>query len=470
MTTRPIARAVAMTMLAPAAALAQPQVPDGFTIRLIAPRLDGVTPQLEAIDDPSFGTGVLGATVSADGILTVRLIEPSGTIRTIATSNQSPFRFARRIRLDSDGLIDGAIHVCLTRFDSGDNYYSRLLSIDESGQATLRWTTGRDLNYDFEYLAGPGAEPFAMVLLDGDAGGGTRLATMDQAYTLTTRSTNSVPSGRTDTDVDGMARDVSGLYGGGLLLADSDCNTDNWSGVYELNNVAGGGTYRLIGDLRRCADRNLNDIDVADQGIFGNQVFVTEGVSDQVQAIDPDGTYRAWATGFANVRALSIAPDGESMYVSDSFGVWLIRESGIEPGPVVIETSPSVPSGSLLTGGPVTSLRIIFNEPVDFTDADVTITDMDGDPVAFDASGSGSQFMLIGLGEPLDGDTYTVTIDDAVRSVATGEALDGDRDGVAGGDALLEFAHACAADFDGDGSLTLFDFLAFQNAFDAGCP
>ncbi len=27
-----------------------------------------------------------------------------------------------------------------------------------------------------------------------------------------------------------------------------------------------------------------------------------------------------------------------------------------------------------------------------------------------------------------------------------------------------------AADFDGDGSLTLFDFLAFQNAFDAGCP
>jgi hypothetical protein len=26
-----------------------------------------------------------------------------------------------------------------------------------------------------------------------------------------------------------------------------------------------------------------------------------------------------------------------------------------------------------------------------------------------------------------------------------------------------------SADFDGDGSLTIFDFLAFQNAFDAGC-
>ncbi len=28
----------------------------------------------------------------------------------------------------------------------------------------------------------------------------------------------------------------------------------------------------------------------------------------------------------------------------------------------------------------------------------------------------------------------------------------------------------CEADFDGDGSLTIFDFLAFQNAFDLGCP
>jgi hypothetical protein len=25
------------------------------------------------------------------------------------------------------------------------------------------------------------------------------------------------------------------------------------------------------------------------------------------------------------------------------------------------------------------------------------------------------------------------------------------------------------ADFDGDGAFTIFDFLAFQNAFDAGC-
>ena len=28
----------------------------------------------------------------------------------------------------------------------------------------------------------------------------------------------------------------------------------------------------------------------------------------------------------------------------------------------------------------------------------------------------------------------------------------------------------CQADFDGDGELNIFDFLAFSNAFDAGCP
>ncbi len=35
---------------------------------------------------------------------------------------------------------------------------------------------------------------------------------------------------------------------------------------------------------------------------------------------------------------------------------------------------------------------------------------------------------------------------------------------------VLAVRDACVADLDGDGLLTLFDFLAFQNAFDAGCP
>ncbi|MEQ8843726.1 MAG: GC-type dockerin domain-anchored protein [Phycisphaerales bacterium] len=45
---------------------------------------------------------------------------------------------------------------------------------------------------------------------------------------------------------------------------------------------------------------------------------------------------------------------------------------------------------------------------------------------------------------------------------AVGEIFDADDMVFAGG------AAPCRADFDGDGELTLFDFLAFQNAFDAG--
>ncbi len=459
------------TALAPVAALAQPEVPDGFTVRRVAPLLDGVRAKLEAIDDPRFGEGVLSAIVSPSGFLTVRLIEPTGVIRTIAVSDQSPFDSVRRIRLDADGLIDGNIHVCILDIVAGPRGVSRMLSVDPDAQVQTRWTTGPGLNYDFEYLDGGSTDPFGMVLLDGDASDGmTTLATMDASYARIVRSDSSLPAGRTDTDVAGLARDLSGSYGGGLLLADRDCNNDNLSGMYELNGVTVGGTYRLIGDLQPCSIRNLNDVDMTGAGVFGDQAYVVDSVTGQVQAFDPDGTYRAWATGFIEIEALSISPDGASMYVSDQNGIWLIRESGSEPGPVVVETSPSVPGGSILTGDPVASLRVIFNEPVEFTDANVTITNIAGEPVAFDASGSGSQFMLIGLGEPLDGDTYTATLSDAIRSTVTGEQIDGDRDGVAGGDAILEFTHACQADFDGDGSLTIFDFLAFQSAFDAGCP
>ncbi|MEO1277645.1 MAG: GC-type dockerin domain-anchored protein [Planctomycetota bacterium] len=52
--------------------------------------------------------------------------------------------------------------------------------------------------------------------------------------------------------------------------------------------------------------------------------------------------------------------------------------------------------------------------------------------------------------------------------------VDCDSSGVDGGAASIEFellpAASCPADLDGDGDLTLFDFLAFQNLFDAGDP
>jgi hypothetical protein len=66
-----------------------------------------------------------------------------------------------------------------------------------------------------------------------------------------------------------------------------------------------------------------------------------------------------------------------------------------------------------------------------------------------------------------------VMIDDL--TLTSGCAADFDGDGELTLFDFLAFQNAFdagdpAADFDGDGELTLFDFLAFQNAFDAGCP
>jgi len=158
------------------------------------------------------------------------------------------------------------------------------------------------------------------------------------------------------------------------------------------------------------------------------------------------------------------------MYVADLNGVWLIRPEGNEPGPAVLAQDPSTPDASPMTGDAVSALRVIFTEPVSFVDADVTITDELGSPVAFDASGSGSQFMIIGLADPLEHDTYTVTLADTITSVETGQALDGDNDGVAGVDAVLSFSHACEADCNLDGVLNIDDIDCFVAGFLAGCP
>ena len=81
-------------------------------------------------------------------------------------------------------------------------------------------------------------------------------------------------------------------------------------------------------------------------------------------------------------------------------------------------------------------------------------------------------------GEPLiDGGgvsgatTPTLTIDATVEDVAAYDVVVTNASGSDTSEpSVIAVRTACQADFDGDGQLTLFDFLAFQNAFDAGCP
>lgn len=93
----------------------------------------------------------------------------------------------------------------------------------------------------------------------------------------------------------------------------------------------------------------------------------------------------------------------------------------------------------------------------------------------FDVGPEGYEYLYVGfqgegLVDSISGDFATV---DNV-SIKGACAADLDRDGELTIFDFLSFqnlfdADDPAADFDGDGSLTLFDFLAFQNAFDAGC-
>lgn len=446
------------------AAVAQPQVPPGFTIRKIAPLLDGASAKLAAVDDPDFGTGVLSLTQTG-AVATVRLVEAGGGIRTVAAFAVPSGFFAYTVLHDATPIFGGELHASFIR--PPPNRQTRYFTIDPSGQATYRLAINNDITATIAFSLGDG-EPVGSVLLD-DASP-TALGYVDTNYDFHLVSNNSVPPGRSDLDIIDSQWDATGHFGGGLLLADSDCNSDDRSGIYRLYNIAAGGSYELIGDLQTCATRRLRGLAISDSPVFGLDVYVTDGLADAIWRVDNTGQYHSFATDFVDPAALEISPDGLSMYVHDATGVWLIRAEGDEPGPVIISQEPAAADSTYLGGGPVQVIRLIFSEPVSFTGTDIAIINGDGQPVGFDVSGSGSQFMLIGLADPLFGDTYTLTIADTVTAIATGTSLDGDNDGFAGGDAVLEFTHRCPGDFNGDETVNTLDVLAFLNAWTAGCP
>ena len=457
-----------------AAAVAQPVVPAGFAARKIAPLLDGQVPELSAIDDPGgFGTGVVTATV-ANGIVNFRLIETSGVLKTLAVWSQAPNSAAVvRVRYDSEQVIDGAIHATVYDQTQRDTHY---MTIPSLGVVTQRWERTDAVWFDFDFSTGQAGNGVGAVLMDVLLTSGTQLAAMNTGFDVTVTNSNSIPAGRTDTDVVGVYRDVTGLYGGGILLADHDPNTDAKTAIYELRDVLAGGSYRAIFGPVDSDTKQYGDLAIAASGSFGGVIYITETLTEEIQQVATDGTHTSWATGFVGIDSLSISPDGESMYVGDLNGVWLIRPEGNVPGPAVLATDPSASGGTVLGGSPVNALRVIFTEPVTFEDTDLTITDGDGQPVGFDASGSGSQFMIIGLAAPLSGDTYTVTVADTVVSATTGQPLDGDSDGIAGGDAVLSFTHACTGDIaddfgtvGADGMVSFGDFLALLGLI-GPCP
>ncbi|UYV13396.1 MAG: PQQ-dependent sugar dehydrogenase [Phycisphaera sp.] len=244
--------------------------------------------------------------------------------------------------------------------------------------------------------------------------------------------------------------------------------------------------------------------------------------------VGSDGVDEIFAYGMRNPFRFAFAPDGRMIVADvgqndleevsfagngDNLG-WRILEGSFrfvpngEGNGFVIDNLDGVPSdlvdpaveydhdeglssigGYVYTGAAIPALRgrYVFG---DFSLAFDTPTgrlfhaDLDaGELLEFPSSVAGLDTFVKGFGQDDAGEVYVLAgrnlgpfgdFGEVYRLVAACRAdLDGD-----GVPTLFDFlafqnffdAGDPAADFDGDGSLTIFDFLTFQNEFDAGCP
>jgi hypothetical protein len=287
---------------------------------------------------------------------------------------------------------------------------------------------------------------------------------MSDNYQSTMLSQNCLPPGRTDTDVRGIDfdRTEDAVHQSRLLIADSDPNNDNKTGIYallpDLNWVA-------VTPIVSTQQRFYRDMAISPGGSFGQLIYVTERITNSVMTVDSSGAHSVFASGFSEIESVTIGEEGSSLFVSDLNGVYRIRPTSVVVGPTIIMHDPSAYPDDIFSGPTgVSAIRFLFNESVLFTQDDVSITDNQGQVVPFSVSGSGSPFLLVSLGQPLLGNTYTITVLDSVRSAVTAAPIDGNDDGQAGGDAVLRLIHRrfTNADLDADDDVDQDDFGILQ--------
>ncbi|MEQ8843709.1 MAG: PQQ-binding-like beta-propeller repeat protein [Phycisphaerales bacterium] len=213
------------------------------------------------------------------------------------------------------------------------------------------------------------------------------------------------------------------------------------------------------------------------QGFFGSPsvddgaVFVaTYGFSggrsnSTLARLDATTGDRAWTTPAARTDAAPIVlPDGRVVLSGgiDGFGslstVQLFEADGSRLWDLVDATWVDANANGMVDPGEYLSLGGWDHQPA------ALVTD-DGDFLLVGAPSGGLSLLDLSR-DPADAlfVRSSTPLGGGSPAIARGVAVS------AWGDAVVAFAYGevCFADFDGDGSLTLFDFLAFQNAFDAG--
>ncbi len=211
-------------------------------------------------------------------------------------------------------------------------------------------------------------------------------------------------------------------------------NTDVDDGAWERGVPVGGGDRQdPPTDFDGSGQAWLTANRAGNSDLDGGPTILVSPVFDLTGVTNPEVSYARW---FESINGVT---DEFSIQVSDNGGLsW-----------TVVESVPHTPSGWVVN----------TFDPTDFVD----ITDE-------------FRVRFVAVDNPNDSvteagiDRFRITFEGGVSCRA-----DFDGDGELSIFDFLGFQNAfdagdLAADFDGDGSLSIFDFLAFQNEFDAGCP
>ncbi|MEO1277648.1 MAG: PQQ-dependent sugar dehydrogenase [Planctomycetota bacterium] len=251
-----------------------------------------------------------------------------------------------------------------------------------------------------------------------------------------------------------------------------------------------------------------------DYGIPADNPFVGTGNMEEIWAY---GLRNAWRNDFDPATGdLYIADVGQgareevNYQPADSFGGenygWKCREGDIcfsatmpcpdpcDPSPFVepvITYDHSAAGGCSITGGQIYRGCAIDGLDGTYFYADYctnrvwSIRVVDGEATEFTnrTSQFGGISDIISFGRDAYNEMYVLSQGGTIRKVMpTGGIIDCDGDLVSDACEIAAGAEAdingdgipdscqCLADLDGDGDLSLFDFLTFQNLFDAGCP
>jgi hypothetical protein len=439
-------------------------VPEGFVVDKIIDRIDGQTPYLEAVRDPNYGHGVIAASFDkTTGILKVIRIyqDAFDLLGLLSDFPVAEYGGVSSIEFDKSGVFDNSLFVSVSYDVDGYKATTDILGVYSSGEVFRIGSyggQGNELGLKFSISRGTFGYQPGFYLIDGDNGNGECTYLLNTEFELLQLVCN-YPPGIGGFVPGGMEFDSTGNYGNYLTYADSGYPSQI-SGIFQLLPDL---SWNVIASANSSV-RSYRDICICSNGSFGQTLYATDRATNTVVTVDPNGVHETFASGFDEIESITADDPGEYMYVSDSNGVWRIRADTTIPGPLLVMREPWVEDDDVHTGeAGVDDLRLLWSEPIQFSNVDITVENEDSNSIPFSVSGSGSQFMIIAFGEKLLNDKYTLTIKDTVKSVDEEISIDGDKDGNAGGDAILVMEHRERHDSDNDNNIDFYDLARFAN-------